>query len=286
MTYTNNTLVSDGNWPAAAQSIAAAAGVEPAYAKNVPLTSVFGGNTQLGGLRAPVNIAFTGTWSHLRGLGDGPYSADISYTATNNDYVTITFTGKGLTVYGQTGPDRGNMGILLDGVAQPTVSAYNPTIVSRSALVRVSDLPYGQHTLRITKNDASKMTFDAYALDGYVNDSSPQLEYIGSWSASTNRTGASDDQQDVHYTVTNGDSVRLRFYGTSVKVITEKYSNQGDVQVKIDNRPAYTVSTYNSPSRLSRQTVVNVNDLLPGWHTITLTKLSGTYMLLDSMTVS
>lgn len=284
--YSNNTLATNGNWPTAASTIATGAGVQSAFATLAPAVAVIGGDQEYTGLRTPVSISYNGGgWAHLRDLSDGSLGADISYTSGKADAVTFSFTGTGLTVFCQTASDRGVMSVTVDGQAYPSVNAYSALPKPRAKLFEVHNLKYEAHTLTLTNSDGKKDTIDGYLLDGYVNDTSPNLIYTGPWIYSSSRRYANDNQEDVHFTTNNGDSVSLTFYGTGIAVITEKYSDEGLMSIAIDGVQEGNYNAYTSGGRLSGQVLYSTTELPLGLHTITLSKVSGTYMLLDSLAI-
>ncbi|WP_420714082.1 hypothetical protein [Streptomyces sp. NRRL WC-3742] len=65
--------------------------------------------------------------------------------------------------------------------------------------------------------------------------------------------------------------------------MSEKNSDQGDIAVSIDGGAPQTVST-RAESRSAQQAVFSKRGLTPGPHTVTVTKQSGDYMLIDGFT--
>jgi hypothetical protein len=117
-----------------------------------------------------------------------------------------------------------------------------------------------------------------------VNDTDAGFTYTGTWKYSSAR-GLGDYQDDVHYTAATGDSVSYSFTGTGVSYITEKNTDEGNVDVYLDGVLKTTVSCANA-TRLVQQTVYSVGGLTSGSHTLKLVKKDGTYMLIDAITVS
>lgn len=115
------------------------------------------------------------------------------------------------------------------------------------------------------------------------NNTDSGITYIGTWNTSSGR-GLGDYMDDVGYTTTNNDYFQYTFTGTGIDYITEKNSDQGNVDIYIDNVFQQTVSCYNA-TRLAQQTVYSKTGLSPGSHTIKGVKTSGTYMLLDALKV-
>jgi len=113
-----------------------------------------------------------------------------------------------------------------------------------------------------------------------LDDTSLALNYSPGWLLSSNR-GAGDFQDDVHYATTNGSSVSLQFSGTAVSVFMPTNSNEGTFQVQIDGVSQGTFSAYGASGYTPRVLVYSNAGLSNGAHTLTLVKLSGTYLVLD-----
>jgi len=89
---------------------------------------------------------------------------------------------------------------------------------------------------------------------------------------------------DVHYTTGNDNSASFRFTGTGIDFITEKFSDEGQIDVFIDGVFVRTVDATNS-TRLAQQVVYSQTWTSAGNHTIRVAKRSGTYMLVDAFRV-
>lgn len=124
---------------------------------------------------------------------------------------------------------------------------------------------------------------DNVAKSQTFNNNDSKIRYVGTWNWAGNR-GFGDINDDVHYTMTNGDYVEFTFTGTGIEFITEKNKDQGDMDVYLDGQFVETISCY-APSRLAAQVVYKKTGLTPGQHTIKLVKKSGEYALVDAFTV-
>jgi chitodextrinase len=118
-----------------------------------------------------------------------------------------------------------------------------------------------------------------------ANDDHGSIAYTGSWQVSSGRQSyanypQTDYGEDVHYTVTNGDYATFTFTGTTIKFLSETYTDEGTVDVYIDNVFDQTVNCYTA-TRLCRQVVYSRSNLSPGSHTIKVVKTSGGCMLVD-----
>jgi hypothetical protein len=113
-----------------------------------------------------------------------------------------------------------------------------------------------------------------------LDDTSLALSYSAGWQQSSNR-GAGDFQDGVHYATANGASVSLQFTGTGVSVFMPTNSDEGTFQVTIDGVSRGTYAANTSSGYVPRVLVYSNGSLSNGTHTLTLTKLSGTYLVLD-----
>jgi hypothetical protein len=113
-----------------------------------------------------------------------------------------------------------------------------------------------------------------------LDDTSLALNYSPGWQVSSNR-GAGDFQDGVHFATTNGSSVSLPFTGNGISVFMPTNSDEGTFQVQIDGVSQGTYSANGSSSYTPRVLVYSNASLSNGPHTLTLVKLSGTYLVLD-----
>lgn len=93
--------------------------------------------------------------------------------------------------------------------------------------------------------------------------------------------GAGAYLDDIDATQNTGDSWSLDFYGTGLDIISQVNSDLGDVELEIDGEFYKTQSFYNG-SRVHQKTVLSITGLEAGKHTITGTKKTGGYMIVDA----
>jgi len=97
--------------------------------------------------------------------------------------------------------------------------------------------------------------------------------------------GGSSLNDAVHATQTNGDTASLTFTGTGVSVISEKYSDQGQVEIFLDGSSQGPIDT-SSATRQAQAVIYSTSALTAGGHTIQFVKRSGTWATLDGFEVS
>ena len=272
-TLTQATIVTDGVWPAAAQAIIAAAGPSEQYTPVTGLTD----DDDLG-------IQYTGSWQAYINRGLGDLDNGLHATTVNDASASYTFTGTGIAVISEKYLDEGNMEVYLDGVDEGAYSAYAATREAQQVIYSVSGLTPGTHTLEIVKDSGDYMLLDGLDVTRTINDTDAAIDYIGSWEYYSGR-GFGDYDNDAHATPADGDSVTVTFYGSAITFYTETYSDEGDIGVSLDGLSQGTVDAY-AATRSAQQVLYSVSGLTPGLHTLTLTKDSGIYMLIDRFDVS
>ncbi len=272
-TLTQAAIVTDGAWPATAQAIIAAAGPSEQYK---PVTGLVDDDD--------LGIQYTGKWQAYINRGLGDLDNGVHATTVNGASASYTFTGTGIAVISEKYTDEGNLEVYLDGVDEGAYSAYAAAREVQQVIYSVSGLTAGTHTLEIVKDSGTYMLLDGLDVTRTINDTDAAISYTGSWSYYADR-GLGDYDNDVHATTVNGNSATVTFYGSAISFLTETYSDEGDIGVSLDGVSQGTVDAYTA-TRSAQQVVYSVSGLTPGLHTLTLTKDTGTYMLVDRFDVT
>jgi hypothetical protein len=152
--------------------------------------------------------------------------------------------------------------------------------VSIGSTATLKAIAYGSG---LTDSSVSSATYTiaSGAIPVEINDTAAGIVYTGTWGYSANR-GLGDYQDNVHYTMTTGDSMSFMFAGTGITYVTEKNADEGNVDVYLDGVFQTTVSCVSS-TRLAQQAVYSNTGLAAGLHILKLVKSSGTYMLVDAL---
>lgn len=113
-----------------------------------------------------------------------------------------------------------------------------------------------------------------------INDTDPSISYRGF--THHKPRGFGDYGDDIHFATANGSTATYQFTGTGIVVYGEKYTDQGNIGVSIDGGAQQVVNTVPADGqRHTNVAVFTATGLTSGKHTITVTKLSGTYATLD-----
>lgn len=119
----------------------------------------------------PVNdtaagITYNGSgWGYSSGRGYGDFGNDVHSTMNNGDSVSYSFNGSGIIVLSELNNDEGNIGVYIDGSLYETVSAYTSgQRVAQDAVVTVTGLTPGSHTIQLVKESGTWMLLDAFVV--------------------------------------------------------------------------------------------------------------------------
>ncbi|MFD0714494.1 right-handed parallel beta-helix repeat-containing protein [Paenibacillus sp. GCM10027626] len=223
-------------------------------------------------------------WNNLFVANEGRFDGDYSY-----DYnVFAGFTGPADAHKLTADPLLQAPGTGTDGLA--SVGGYrlvsgSPALASGTAVSYNGGRDYWGNAVPAT-GAPNRGAYNGAAVgpapSSARNDS--ELEYAGSsWGVSGNR-GVGDYRDDVHYATGNGDTASYMFTGDGIDLVGETNSDQGLVNIFIDDVFDRTIDTF-SPARQAQRHVYVKRGLPPGPHTLKAVKQSGSYMTVDAVVV-
>ncbi|OZJ01666.1 hypothetical protein BZG36_05673, partial [Bifiguratus adelaidae] len=229
-------------------------------------------NLAISGTSGTINHTTTATLVVNANPVSAPIFSPGGGTFTSSQSVTITSATSGASIRYTT-----------DGsTPSSTVGALYSSPVSIASTTMLKAIAYKSGMSNSTVTSAT-YTISSSTTSTTLNDTASGIVYTGTWNYGANR-GLGDYQDDIHFTATNGDSVAYTFTGTGIDYVTEKNSDEGNVDVYIDGVLQQTVSCV-STTRLAQQTAYSNKNLTPGSHTLKLVKKDGTYMILDALVV-
>ncbi|MGC0419928.1 alpha-L-fucosidase [Embleya sp. AB8] len=163
-------------WPKAQEVLYAARHLAPGQ-HTVKLVKVDGRALRIDGgrtLPSPVELndtdpafGYTGSWAHAGGRGAGDLGDDVTYTATDGDAVTATFTGTGLDLLVPMGAGYGSATLTVDGVpVGPVTTDSGGGYAAQQKLYTARYLKPGKHTLTLTKTGGSYLQIDGLRVFG------------------------------------------------------------------------------------------------------------------------
>lgn len=220
---------------------------------------------------------YTGNW----GTGSNErmyFGSDCHIAFEDNCSLETSFTGTHISWYALKNDDLGMASVYIDGVlAEEDIDCYS-TNRCVSLLFSKTNLPEGEHTIKVVrngkKNPASRgfaLVHDYFGLEGSFgiesagDDASVKMKYTGDWNAVT------DDlkfyQHTYHKNTSGNGTVEYSFAGTQIYWHGMKDANLGNVSIYIDNVPvADNIDCYAGTPAITR--LFAKRDLAKGNHTI------------------
>jgi hypothetical protein len=119
-----------------------------------------------------------------------------------------------------------------------------------------------------------------------VNNDDPAIRYTGDWKPSVKR-GFHNYKDDIHYSQAKGDAVEYTFTGTGIELLSEKFYEQGSIDVFLDGQPrgSFNLKVMDFP-RLAQIRVFSAQGLPDGSHTVRIVNTSTNYVAIDAFVVS
>ena len=156
VSYTAPTVVTNGQWPSAAQAILASVGPS---SQVEPLTGMLDDDCLC------VNY-YGSSWSASLGRNVGDYDNGVHQATANGDNATITFTGTGISWISEKSSGEGNAEVYLDGADKGSYSANSGSQQAQQVIYSVSGLSNTTHTLEIQKTSGQYLLIDAFNVTG------------------------------------------------------------------------------------------------------------------------
>lgn len=233
------------------------------------------------------DISYSGSsWFYNGNRVYGDYLGDVNAALTNGDFCEYTFNGTGIDFFTAKSNSHGDIDVYIDGVYKQRVSAYSTSgYIPLQAIYSIADLPAGSHTIKLVKVSGTYMLIDAFNVYGpkNINDTDSKITYSGTFDLNSNR-GLGDYRNDLHVSLNNGAYVEYTFFGSGIDFISPKSTDQGEVDIYLDNNYVARINTY-TPGYVPQQTIYRATNLTAGNHTIKVVKVNGTYFDVDSFKV-
>ncbi|WVQ84455.1 hypothetical protein IAT38_006607 [Cryptococcus sp. DSM 104549] len=231
-------------------------------------------------------------------------------THEEGDYVKLKFNGSAVTIYGAKRDNHGVYSTQLDGGSTSFQLGYSVTALFQQVLFQASGLSTDTEHEVILKNLPSQSSvagstntewwFDIdYAVittstTGKVytteyDDASTAVQYFGSGWGKGPPLSPDYHDQTAHITNALGDSMQLKFNGSSIQVFGGLYIDHGNYSVSIDGAKseAFNGTFYKI---MPGATLYHASNLKDGPHTLLLTNLgqssAGTFFDFDYAVVN
>jgi len=191
------------------------------------------------------NWSYSGSWTAYSGSASY-YNNTVHYTSGPGNTASFAFSGtKFILTYTQA-PNRGNLGVFVDGLKIATIKATgalqfkktytSPAFSSGTHIVQIKHLGGGTYV----DVDAIEVLNTAAPGVGVYDDTHANWSYSGSWIAYSG--GVPYANNTVHYTAGVGDTATFTFNGTQFVLTYTQAPNRGNIAVFVDGSQVTTVN--------------------------------------------
>jgi hypothetical protein len=159
---------------------------------------------------------------------------------------------------------------------------------SVTAILLFSGQLWDDKPASLYKMNACPVTFYTHPLPQLretVNDTA--ADYSAGWEYQTKR-GYGDYQDDIHVTTSAGNYCDFTFSGSGIEVLSEKYSDEGQVEVLLDGVSQGNFQLYQDPMpRLYQIPIYHNLKLASGRHTVRVINRStdGAFCIIDGFKI-
>lgn len=183
-------------------------------------------------------VVYSSDWAMWDRKANGESDADqwvngdemYCQNPTSETSITYTFNGTGIALYGAKNSPLGQFNWSLDGQSG-MVDCYADSM-QRQELLYVSGLSEGEHTLTITSNDNTKLSFDNFVV--YNNDEPTQKEEHTETTNYTRKLSLDDSLASVEYDRDNTHYTREYLASSPDNVIAIKLAADGEKDLDFD----------------------------------------------------
>lgn len=228
------------------------------------------------------------------------YEADRHVATADGDRFGLSFTGTDIVFLGSPGTGQGEVEFLVDGQPFRTVDLSKGD-GKRIAVLAVTGLPPGKHTLVGIKRGGRHMLVDAFQISELINNDDPRIRYTklttfndnatddksprgfityspGNWQPQ--RRDWNEYQLDVTWSQNIGASFTVKFNGSGIVL---KGNGVGKVDFLLNGK--FVKQTDMGAGPRSHCVGVDINGLEPGWHELRGVMVGGPYVQVDSFSV-
>ena len=156
---------------------------------------------------------YTGTW-RAEPTTTGDFHNTLHTTNNAGAAVSYSFTGSGVDVLGETGPDGGAVTAVLDGRRITAGTTTASTATAQQVIYSLSGLSVGQHTLTLTNGANAPLRVDGFVVSPQALQPVHDIAFAGiTFAYSTwtlpNTVGYIDNQAGVLWDAKTGEPARI-----------------------------------------------------------------------------
>jgi len=192
------------------------------------------------------NWSYSGSW--IAYSGSAPYANNtVHYTAGVGNMATFTFDGTQFVLTYTQAPNRGNIGVFVDGSQVTTINATGALAFEQSYTSPV--FSSGVHVVQFKHAGGGGAYADVDAIEvlntaapgtGVYDDTHANWSYSGSWAAYSGSAPYANNT--AHYTAVVGDTAAFTFDGTQFVLTYTQAPNRGNIGVFVDGLKITTIN--------------------------------------------
>ncbi|KAG9123994.1 hypothetical protein FRC07_013264 [Ceratobasidium sp. 392] len=258
-------------------------------------------------LTRPDGIQYSPGWmSGIDSSASSPrYNNTIHWTTTPQANFVYFFQGNAISYYGDKDVNSAPILIRFDGGVEELIDATASSTLTQQLLWSKTGLGPGDHQVIIKHNGTSSqyLRLDYLRLESdhgftpsisgpaasnvpsealFIDDNHSSLVYSSNWTTDSSAEYGAYYGSTLHRTNTPGDFVSFKFTGTAVWYFANTNRRHGNVEVRLDNGKAQTVSMFGD-TWMQQQLMWSQTNLSDGEHTVVITHADddGVPMTLD-----
>jgi hypothetical protein len=193
-------------------------------------------------------ITYSGSgWGLSTNRGYGDFENEVYSTANNGDSVSYSFNGRGVIALSELNNDEGNVNVYVDGSFYKTVDAYTSgERIAQDALVTVTGLTPGNHTIELVKESGTWMLLNAFVVIPTAIQPVSNITFSGvtfqynTWQTEIsqgypeNQTGVMWSESNPWYQVKMPGMINIE-RGNNVTFINDVIQHTGDTGIDLGN---------------------------------------------------
>jgi hypothetical protein len=233
------------------------------------------------------NLSFAGQWLSAEAVAAS--GGAVSYSLDIGNTISVSFTGNQVSLLYTGYPNRGVMGVFIDGTLVDEVNQYAASTEYQKRWTSPLLDDTGPHTLQFKHMTGAVAELDALIIAnnsavgvGKYESNSQFLNYVGQWQSASPVPGAS--ASEVTYSAVAGNRASMRFSGNQIKLYYTGYPNRGIMNIYINNALVDSLNQYSAEAAYQEiwESSVLSNT---GPHTIEVVHSSGQFVDIDAIEV-
>ncbi|KAJ3563096.1 hypothetical protein NP233_g9162 [Leucocoprinus birnbaumii] len=212
------------------------------------------------------------------------YQSTSTFTNSSNSYVTFTFAGHSIQVYGRKTEKHGLFQVQVDDTVNTSVDGSTLPLGVQQLLFSANGLSESSHVVTMTNLEDNKILAIDYVtwescigdpnspdqlMIKTVRDTNPDIDYQGSWQTSPSNLGSFFGGTG-HISTQPGSSLEYSFTGGAIALFGPTDPSGATYSVQLDDGLPQNLS-FHSPQYIPQSVLYYAGNLRPGLRTLKVT---------------